>query len=137
MLAQFLWIIGSSIFLLLGLAHLRITYFGKKLYPKNEATEISMRDTHPRISQDTTMWKTWIGFNASHSAGAIFFGVINVILASQYFAILSDSFPLLLLNFGFVLFFLFLAKKYWFKIPLIGVLIALVSFVCSILINKL
>lgn len=133
MIAQYLWIIGSSIFLLLGLAHLRITYFGKKLYPRNEATENSMRETHLRITKESTMWETWIGFNASHSAGAIFFGVINIILASQYFEILIDSYLLLFLDFVFVLFFLFLAKMYWFKIPFIGILMALVCFVFSML----
>jgi hypothetical protein len=136
-IAQYLWIIGSSIFLLLGLAHLRITFFGKKLYPKNDATEISMKETHPRLTKDTTLWKTWIGFNASHSAGAIFFGVVNLILAIQYYEILTDSSSLLFLDIAFVLFFLFLAKLYWFKIPFIGILLALICFVCAILIDKL
>jgi hypothetical protein len=134
MTAEYLWIAGSLIFLLLGFAHLRITFWGKKLYPKSEATEASMKDTHPRLTRDTTMWKTWIGFNASHSAGAIFFGACNLIIGWQY---VRESAPLLILNLVFVIFFLFLGRMYWFRIPLIGILLALICFIGAILIDKL
>jgi hypothetical protein len=83
MIAQYLWIFGSSIFLLLGTAHLRITFLGRKLHPENSAVIEEMKNTNPRITKDTTMWKTWIGFNASHSAGAIFFGALNMTHTSQ------------------------------------------------------
>jgi hypothetical protein len=78
------------------------------------------------------MWKTWIGFNASHSAGAIFFGALNMTLASQYFWIIQESVFIVFISMLFSLFFLFLAKMYWFKIPLIGVLLATACFGVSI-----
>lgn len=134
MIAQYLWIVGSLIFLLLGTAHLRITFSGTKLHPKNDATIEEMKNTHPRLTKDTTMWKTWIGFNASHSAGAIFFGALNIALASQYFWVIQESVFIVFLNSIFVLFFLFLARVYWFKIPLMGVLLATLCFGISILI---
>lgn len=133
MIAQYLWILGSFIFLLLGTAHLRITFLGKKLFPKSEAAEVEMKNTHPRLTKDTTMWKAWIGFNASHSAGAMFFGIVNIVLASQYFSILQNSLFLLFINILFVGFFLFLGKAYWFRVPFIGILITLICFVCSVL----
>lgn len=133
MIAQYLWIFGSFIFLLLGTAHLRMTFLGKKLFPRNEAAEVEMKNTHPRLTKDTTMWKAWIGFNASHSAGAMFFGIVNIVLASQYFSILQSSLFLLFINVLFVGFFLFLGKAYWFRVPFIGILIALICFVCSVL----
>ncbi len=133
MLSQYLWIFGSLIFLLLGTAHLRITFLGRKLHPEDASTIEAMKNTHPRLTKDTTMWKTWIGFNASHSAGAIFFGSINITLASQYFFIIQESVFIIFLNSIFVLFFLFLARAYWFKIPMIGVLLATISYGLAIL----
>lgn len=102
MLAQYLWIFGSSIFLLLGTAHLRITFLGRKLHPANASVIEELKNTHPRLTSDTTMWKTWIGFNASHSAGAIFFGALNMTLASQYFSIIQESVFIVFLNMLFV-----------------------------------
>jgi hypothetical protein len=132
-MAQYFWIFGSAIFVLLGLAHLRITFTGTRLNPKAEAAIDAMKNTHPRLTRETTVWRAWIGFNASHSAGAIFFGSINIVLASQYFHILQDSMSIVFLNIVFVLFFLVLAKVYWFKIPLLGVLISVICFVLSII----
>lgn len=132
MIAQYLWIFGSLIFLLLGTAHLKITFLGTKLHPKNESTIDEMKNTYPRLTKETTMWKAWIGFNASHSAGAIFFGALNIVLASQYFWIIQESVFMVFINLLFVLFFLFLAKAYWFKIPVIGVLISTICFIVSI-----
>lgn len=133
MIAQVLWILGSSIFAVLGLAHLRITFYGKKLFPKSEVVEAGMKETHPRLTKATTMWKAWIGFNASHSAGAIFFGIVNILLAIQHFDVLLNSTPLLLLNAIFVGFFIFLGKVYWFKIPYTGIILASICFICSLL----
>ena len=132
MLAQNLWIFGSSIFLLLGTAHLRITFFGHKLFPKHHSVIGEMQNTHPQLTEETTMWKAWVGFNASHSAGAIFFGALNMTLASQYFTIIQESVFIVFLNMLFVLFFLFLAKMYWFKIPFIGILISTICYGISI-----
>jgi hypothetical protein len=131
-IAQYFWISGSFIFLSLGLAHLRITFTGLKLHPRKESLSDEMKSTPMRISKETSIWKAWIGFNASHSAGAIFFGVINSLLAFHYFWIIKESVFILFLTSSFVLFFLFLAKAYWFRVPLIGVLIATLCFALSI-----
>lgn len=132
-LAQSLWISGSLIFFLLGLAHLRITFSGFKLHPRKESLLDEMKNTPLRITRETSIWRAWIGFNASHSAGAIFFGVINSVLAFHYFWIIKESVFILFLTSFFVLFFLFLAKAYWFRIPLIGVLLATLCFALSIM----
>jgi hypothetical protein len=136
MLAQYLWISGSLIFLLLGIAHLRLTFTGTRLFPKDDSTMEAMKQTQLRITKETTLWKAWTGFNASHSAGAIFFGAVNIILASQYFWILQESVLILFLTSAFVLFFFFLARAYWFKIPLIGVLLATLCFAVAMVLMQ-
>jgi hypothetical protein len=52
-----------------------------------------MKSISPMLTRETTMWKAWIGFNASHSSGITFIGVINCIQGVKYFALFrSDNF---------------------------------------------
>ena len=134
MLAQLLWITGSLILLVLGTLHLVYTFFTDKFSSRNTNVVEEMKRSFPRLTNKTTLWKAWIGFNASHSAGAIFIGLINIILAIQYFEILKQSYLLLLLNILTIAFYLFLSKRYWFKIPFTGILITLLCFIAAIII---
>ncbi|HLG38533.1 MAG TPA: hypothetical protein VI461_02655, partial [Chitinophagaceae bacterium] len=124
MLSKVLWLCGSAIFFILGALHLAYTFFTSKFDPRNRRVVDEMKNTSPRLTNETTLWKAWIGFNASHSAGAIFFGLINSILAVKYFYIVGNSFILPLLTIITSVFYLWLAKKYWFSIPFISILIA-------------
>jgi hypothetical protein len=134
MLAKYFWITGSIIYIILGSLHLLYTFFTTKFFPKDKSVLESMRQTHPRLTNETTMWKAWIGFNGSHSAGALFFGTVNLILAAGYFWFLADTLPLIFLSIIASLFYLFLAIRYWFKIPLAGIGIATICYIVSALI---
>src|SRR5215213_3498158 len=107
-MSTILIITGSAIFTFLGSLHLAYTFFTRKFYPRGGTTLEQMKNSTPRISSQTTMWKTWIGFNGSHSLGAIYFGVINILLAVNY----------------------------WFRTPLIGILIATLCFIASFIIQR-
>ncbi len=131
MIAQVLWIAGSLILLVLGTLHLAYTFFTDKFSSRNTNVVDEMKQSFPRLTNKTTLWKAWIGFNASHSVGAIFIGLINIILAIQYFEILRQSYLLLTLNILTVAFYLFLAKQFWFKIPFMGILITLLCFIVA------
>jgi len=92
-----------------------------------------MNATNPRITKETTLWNAWVGFNASHSIGAMFFGSATIYLALFQFSILVEStFYLLLCTFN-SLFYLYLARKYWFSVPIIGISLATFCFVASTL----
>jgi len=134
MIAQILWIIGAFIVLTLGTFHLAYTFFTDKFSSRNANVVEEMKNSYPRLTNKTTLWKAWIGFNASHSTGAIFIGLVNIILAVQYFPLLKQSYFLLTLNILTIAFYLFLAKQYWFKIPFTGILITLLCFVASVII---
>ncbi len=135
MLSKILWISGASIFLVLGTIHLYYTFFTTKFDPRNKNVIDDMKNTSPRLTNETTMWKTWIGFNASHSSGAIFIGLINIILAVENFSILENSFLLSFCTIVTSVFYLWLAKKYWFSIPFTGILIATTCFIISPLLS--
>ena len=131
MTAKYLWEIGSIIIAVLGSLHLYYTFFTNKFSSRNAEAEEEMKTSFPVLTKETTMWKAWIGFNASHSSGAIFIGIINFYLAAQYFTILQSDHFFFLFNILTLGFYVYIAKKYWFKNPLIGVLIVLVCFIAS------
>ena len=131
MVAKILWLSGSAIFLILGTLHLYYTFFTGKFNARNKMVITGMKDTSPVLTGETTMWNAWIGFNASHSAVAIFIGLINILLAAQYFPVLQNSVLIILLNIVTVLFYCWLAKKYWFRVPFTGILIATGCFVVA------
>lgn len=124
MIEKILWMAGSSIYIVLAGLHLFYTFFSDKFLAKDRVTVVSMKNTHPILTNRTTMWKAWIGFNGSHSAGGIFLGTINLLLAWFYFPFLSGAAPLIVLTVITSLFYLFLAIKYWFKVPLTGIFLA-------------
>ena len=93
-----------------------------------------MESSHLILTKETTIWKAWIGYNASHSIGVIFIGVINFYLAYHFFSILQNGLFFFVLNIITVAIYLWLAKKYWFKIPFIGILITLSSYITSFII---
>jgi len=126
-------LIASSIFLILGSIHLIYTFFTNKFLARDGEATKKMKATSPILTKETTVWKAWIGFNASHSLGAIFIGLINILLVTQHFEVYQNSFNILLLDICTGIFYLFLAKRYWFKIPLIGILIATCCFIVAML----
>ena len=131
MLAKYLWLIGSSIIFLLGTAHMYFTFFSNKFSSKNKRVVEEMKNSNPILTRNTTMWKAWIGFNASHSSGAMFIGIINCYLAVNHFALFESGHFLFLFTIITTGFYLWLAKKYWFKVPFLGIAIALLCFILS------
>jgi hypothetical protein len=134
--AQILITLSAAIIMLLGLLHLVYTYFGNKLQPRDADLLARLKTTAPVISRQTTVWKAWIGFNASHSLGAILFGVVFGYLALQQPQLLLHS-PVLgctgLLALGA---WLAMAKLYWFARPFQGIALALLLYVAGFAIGN-
>jgi len=115
---------SAMIILSLGLIHLLYTFSGYKLHPRDAALEARLREISPVISRETTMWKAWIGFNASHSFGAILFGAVYGYLAIIHSSFLFQSRFLLLLGLLLLAGYVFLGKRYWFSVPFRAILVA-------------
>ena len=119
---------SAAVVLLLGSLHLLYTFHGNKLYPRDTHLERQMDLVSPVLTRHTTMWLAWIGFNASHSLGAIFFGLVYGYLALFEPAFLFGSIFFLALGLAMLLAYTLLAMKYWFRIPLAGVLVSLLLY---------
>ncbi len=128
---QTLIVAGALIFGLLGTVHLAYTFFTGLFSPRDAATEASMKLTHPRLTRRTTLWKAWVGFNASHSLGAILFAAVYLLLALAHMDWLRDAPGLVWLAALGALAYLALAVRYWFRTPLIGIALASVCFLAA------
>ncbi len=78
------------------------------------------------------MWKAWVGFNASHSFGAILFGTAYGYLSIAHEGFLFESQFLLSLGLLFLLGYAFLGKLYWFSVPFRGIVLATVFYVVAL-----
>lgn len=123
-------IVGS-----LGAAHLLMTFWGPKLLPRDRELVKSMDSVSPVITRQTTIWRAWLGFNASHSLGAILFGLIYGYLALVHGEVLFTSPFLQAVGLIFLASYVVLAKVYWFTTPLLGASLALASFLVGLLLH--
>ena len=130
-LAKVSWIFGSSVLLILGLMHLYLTFFTDEFYPKDSSLKSIMETNSPNLTDRLTFWSGWQGFNASHSIGVIFIGLINLYLISHYFKILALDHSFFVINILTVSVYIFLASKYWFNVPLFGLMLTLLCFITS------
>lgn len=126
---QILLIIGCAIFGILGTIHLVYTFCTRKLHPKDSSAIDAMKKSNLTLTNQTTVWDAWIGFNASHSLGAMVFAAIYIPLCVSSFATIEQSWWLSGLPVIVGASYLALAKRYWFNIPFIGILVSCICFV--------
>jgi len=109
-------VLSASIILSLGVVHLVYTFWGPMLTPRDPALQISMSQISPVITKETTMWRCWVGFNASHSMGLILFGLVFGFLALAHGQLLFQSPFLLVVVLAMLGGFVVLGKVYWFSV---------------------
>ena len=134
--ARILMVLSASIILGLGVVHLVYTFWGPNLTPRDPALQISMSQTSPVIAKETTMWRCWIGFNATHSMGLILFGLVFGFLALAHGQLLFRSPFLLAVGLAMLGGYVVLCKVSFFSAPLTGVSISLACYVSSIVLSR-
>lgn len=128
MIAQILVCISAAIALLLGTTHLVFTFRGSMLRPRDPGLETQMKLVAPAITRQTTMWKAWIGFNATHSLGIMLFGLVYGYLALMQPDVLFQSAFLAGIGGLLLLSIAILARAYFFSTPFRGVCLALICY---------
>ncbi len=131
MLAAALVCASGAVILALGLVHLLYTFVGTKLQPCDAALLSAMQSGSPNLTRKTTMWHAWVGFNASHSLGAILFGLLYIHLAIWQPALLFGSLFLCGLGLACLLAYLWLGWRYWFSVPFRGIALATILFIAG------
>jgi len=135
--ARILMVLCASIVLMLGVLHLVSTFWGPSLTPRDPALQISMSQSSLIMTNETTMWRCWVGFNASHSMGLILFGLIFGYLALAHGQLLFRSPFLLVVGLAMLGGLIVLCKVYFFSWPLTGINISLACYVVSIALSRM
>lgn len=125
---------SGAIMFALGAMHLVLTYSGAKLHPRDAAVIDAMKAGSMRISRQTTVWRAATGFHGSHSLGATLFGLVYAYLALEDSGFLFGSVFLLALGMLTLCGYLLLAKLYWFKVPLRGILLATTLYAAALVV---
>lgn len=137
MLSTWLYALGGAIFAALGLLHGAFTLADlsrpRRLVPHDPMLKAAMEASGVRLAGNgTTMWRAWVGFNLSHSLGAIVFGlgVVAAGLRSQTASNLVAWLPAVI---GAA--YLGIGLGCWFKVPNAGIAIASACFVAGALLR--
>ena len=134
MAATVLMVISAVIFFTIGALHLVYTFYGPKLTPRDSALQTRMREISPVIAKETTMWRCWVGFNATHSMCLMLFGLIYGFLAIFHSGLLFASPYLLVVGLLVVVGCFALSKAYFFSIPFAATGISLICYVASVIV---
>ena len=134
--AKVLMVLSASITFALGVVHLVYTFWGPLFTPRDPALQISMSQIAPVITKETTMWRCWVGFNASHSMGLILFGLVFGFLALAHARLLFQSPFLLVVGLAMLGGFVVLCKVYFFSAPLRDISISLACYIASIVLSR-
>jgi hypothetical protein len=134
--AKILMVLSASIVFTLGVFHLVYTFWGPALTPRDPALQISMSQIAPVITKETTMWRCWVGFNATHSMGLILFGLVFGFLALAHGRLLFQSPFLLVVGLAMLGGIVVICKVYFFSAPLRSMSISLVCYVASIALSR-
>ncbi len=128
---------SATIMGVLGAGHLVLTYVGPKLLPRDRALRSTMEAVSPVITTQTTMWRCWIGFNASHSLGLLLFALVYGYLAVEPSGLLFSSLFLQELGVCALLAYVVMSRRYFFVSPLFGTGLALVLFCAGLVLARL
>lgn len=131
-IASLLIVASTVILLVLGSIHLFYTFRGRMLFPREEELIDGMKRSALVLTRETTVWKAWIGFNASHSFGILMFALVYAWLALAAPHVLFGSIFLRILGLAFLLTYVALARRYWFSVPFRGVALAAVLYLAGL-----
>jgi len=123
-----LLLLAGTIFSVLALLHAAYTLLDlrtpRRLVPADPAVIAAMQGTTVRLSRGgSSMWQAWVGFNLSHSLGALLFGGM-LLTAGRMWPTAGWPAAALVLPVAICLIYLALGVRYWFWIPTTGIAIA-------------
>ncbi|MFY2765059.1 LIC_13387 family protein [Arenimonas sp. MALMAid1274] len=131
-MSRLLMLLSTGIALLLGVIHLAYTFSGSRLLPRDPSLLDAMQRAPLSLTAETTVWRAWVGFNASHGLGLVLFALVFAYLAMAQPQVLFASNFLLAVGFAMLLCLLVLARVYWFSIPTAGMAACVLCFAASI-----
>lgn len=133
--SRYLFLAGALPFLVLGLVHAAATprtpAQAKGLSPRDPALREAMARDTVLLTRRTSLWLAWVGFNLSHSLGAILFGSVIVLIGRSPAAFEAQAGVFLPLAVAVTACYLAIGVRCWFRTPIIGILLSAACLVAS------
>jgi hypothetical protein len=134
-LSRYFFLAGAAPYIVLGLAHALATPRSpaqrKGLSPAEPGLAEAMARSSLLLTRRTDVWRAWVGFNLSHSLGAVVFGGAVLLTGRSQAGFDRDALlavPLaLLVSLGYMR----LGLLYWFRTPIIGIAVSVVLFLLA------
>ncbi|HEV7608951.1 MAG TPA: hypothetical protein VGO61_16530 [Steroidobacteraceae bacterium] len=128
MMVGILLCVAGIIYGLLGALHALYTLLDirdpRRIVPDDPLVLTAMRESKIRLTRgESTVWEGWVGFNLSHSLGALMFAAACFIVAACFRIFAFSPWALFALAAVSALY-LLLAVQYWFRIPIVGTAIS-------------
>jgi hypothetical protein len=103
----------------------------RRLVPQEPSVALAMAESSLRLARGgTNMWRAWVGFNFSHSLGAILFGMLCIGAGLVLGTLVLPAWILFVLVL-IALLYVGLSVLYWFRIPTMGIALATVCLVIA------
>ncbi len=134
-LSRYIFLVGALPFVFLGMLHAvatpRTPAQSKGLSPRDGALREAMARETVLLTRRTTLWLAWVGFNLSHSLGAVLFGSVILLVGRSQASFQKQANVFLPFVVLVCAIYLWLALRYWFRTPIVGIALAGVCFVAS------
>jgi hypothetical protein len=134
-MSRSLFLAGSLPFILLGVAHALATPLApderKGLSPADRELADAMGRSALLLTRRTDVWNAWVGFNLSHSLGAVLFGVVVLLAGRSQRVFDAEAAVFVPLALVVSLAYLALGVRYWFRTPIAGVALSVLLFAAS------
>jgi hypothetical protein len=134
-LSRYLFLFGGLPFIVLGILHALATpttpEARKGLSPGDVAYRRHMAEQALLITPHTNLWLTWVGFNFSHSLGAMLFGVVVLLVGGSPSAFIANKAAFIPLAIVVSVVYLAIGLRYWFRTPIAVITVSSACFVLS------
>lgn len=136
-MTQFLLTAAGAIILLMGTGHLLLTlrdvWRPKAFTPTDDAVRQAMKESNVKFDKRLNLWDAWLGFNISHSMGAMMFGGVLLFTARAHLEAFLQSAFLQTMAVLVAVVYLVVAIRFWFRGPVIGISIVLLCILAAII----
>ena len=134
-LSRYLFLAGAMPFIFLGTAHAVFTPLKasdkKPLSPRDPQLIGAMTREHVILTRRVDLWSIWVGFNLSHSLGAVLFGVFAIVIGRSAESFAAQAAVCVPLATAVAATYLAIGLAYWFNRPNSGIAISLACFIAS------
>jgi hypothetical protein len=120
-MSKLLFLVGSALFTILGLAHAVLTIRDlrtpRSFAPTDDNVRLAMIGARLRLAPQTTIWAAWLGFNLSHSLGLVVFGGLLTGIAWRDFDFVAHGEFLKGSSIVVAALYFWMAIRFWFWLP--------------------